>query len=60
MREGSCAKTLHDDFSGARQAGHGIEIARIKEQRRRDEFIDRALDITPFGNRTQIARKAPS
>ena len=48
------------NFGGTGKAGDGIEIARIQQQRRGDEFVERAPCGAPRGHRAKIARQPPT
>ena len=54
------AEALDDDFSRARKSRHGIEVARVKQQRRSNEFIEASLRSPPRGHRTEVGRQSPS
>ena len=54
------AQPFNNDFGRARQAGRRVEITRIEQQRRGNEFIERPFRGPTSRYRSKIARETPA
>src|SRR5689334_7294442 len=60
MHSRACAEPPNENFGRAWQSRDRIEVARVEQQRRRDQFVESPPGSAPRGDWTEVAGETPA